>query len=331
MSNVKLAVIYYSATGTNYQLAEWAKEGAESAGAEVKLFKVQELAPQAAIDANPAWKAHVQSTENVAVVQLTDLECADAIIFSVPTRFGNVAAPFKQFLDMTGGLWFQGKLMNKVVSAMTSAQNPHGGQEATLNSLYTSMYHWGAIVAAPGYTDPSVFLAGGNPYGVSVTVDQNGKMQEDVQQAVKHQAKRTVQIAAWVTQGLQLVQQGQQGQQQTNQQSQGSGQSQSQQQTNQQSQGSGQSQGQQQTSQQPQGSGQSQGQQQTSQQPQGSGQSQGQQQTNQQPQGSGQSQGQQQTSQQPQGSGQSQSQQEQPQFQGQQHLQSQQQQQFQSY
>ncbi|WP_028594846.1 NAD(P)H:quinone oxidoreductase [Paenibacillus assamensis] len=204
MSNVKLAVIYYSATGTNYQLAEWAKEGAESAGAEVKLFKIQELAPQTAIDANPAWKAHVESTENITVVQLTDLEWADAIIFSVPTRFGNVAAPFKQFLDMTGGLWFKGKLMNKVISGMTSAQNPHGGQEATLLSLYTSMYHWGAIVAAPGYTDPSLFQAGGNPYGVSVTVDQNGKIQEDVQQAVMHQAKRTVQIATWVTQGLQL-------------------------------------------------------------------------------------------------------------------------------
>lgn len=302
MSNVKLAVIYYSATGTNYQLAEWAKEGAESAGAEVKLFKIQELAPQTAIDANPAWKAHVESTENIAVIQLTDLECVDAIIFSVPTRFGNVAAPFKQFLDTTGGLWFKGQLMNKVVSAMTSAQNPHGGQEATLLSLYTSMYHWGAIVAAPGYTDPTVFLAGGNPYGVSVTVDQNGKMQEDVQQAVKHQAKRTVQIATWVTQGLQMEQQGQQGQQQ-----QGSGQAQGQQQTNQQSQGSGQAQGQQQSQQQQQSSGQAQVQQQTPQQSQAE-----------------QSQGSQ--SQLP-AQGQQQSQQAEPQFQGQQQLQSQQEQQ----
>jgi NAD(P)H dehydrogenase (quinone) len=110
----------------------------------------------------------------------------------------------KQFLDTTGGLWFNGKLVNKVVSAMTSAQNPHGGQEATILSLYTSMHHWGAIVATPGYTDPVIFGAGGNPYGTSVTVDQNGKMVEDfsaVQAAVKHQAKRTVTVAEWVKNG----------------------------------------------------------------------------------------------------------------------------------
>lgn len=110
----------------------------------------------------------------------------------------------KQFLDSTGGLWFNGKLVNKVVSAMTSAQNPHGGQEATILSLYTTMYHWGAIVATPGYTDPVIFGAGGNPYGTSVTVDQNGKIVEDfskVQAAVKHQAKRTVTVAEWVKKG----------------------------------------------------------------------------------------------------------------------------------
>jgi NAD(P)H dehydrogenase (quinone) len=104
----------------------------------------------------------------------------------------------KQFLDTTDGLWFNGKLVNKVVSAMTSAQNPHGGQEATILSLYTTMYHWGAIVAAPGYTDPVTFGAGGNPYGTSVTVGQDWKMIEDVQAAVKHQAKRTVTVAEWV-------------------------------------------------------------------------------------------------------------------------------------
>ncbi len=107
----------------------------------------------------------------------------------------------KQFLDTTGGLWFNGKLMNKVVSAMTSAQNPHGGQEATILSLYTTMQHWGAIVVPPGYTDSVIFGSGGNPYGTSVTVDQNGKIAEDfsaVQAAVKHQVKRTITVAEWV-------------------------------------------------------------------------------------------------------------------------------------
>ncbi|WP_040345354.1 NAD(P)H:quinone oxidoreductase [Neobacillus bataviensis] len=198
MTNVKLAVIYYSMGGTNYQLAKWAEEGAKEAGAEVKVLKVPELAPQSAIEGNPVWKSHVEATKDVPEVKLDDLEWADAIIFSVPTRFGNMPAQMKQFLDTTGGLWFNGKLMNKVVSAMTSAQNPHGGQEATILSLYTSMYHWGAIVAAPGYTDPVTFGAGGNPYGTSVTVGQDGKMIEDVQAAVKHQAKRTVTVAEWV-------------------------------------------------------------------------------------------------------------------------------------
>ncbi|NMB02898.1 MAG: NAD(P)H:quinone oxidoreductase [Firmicutes bacterium] len=196
--SVKLAVIYYSSTGTNYQLAQWAKAGAEELGAEVKLVKVPELAPQAAIDSNPAWKAHAEATKDVPTVQLSDLEWADAIIFSVPTRFGNMAAQMRQFLDTTGGLWFQGKLTNKVVSAMTSAQNPHGGQEATILSLYTNMYHWGAIVVAPGFTDSSITVAGGNPYGTSVSVDQKGNMVEDVEEAVKYQAKRTVTVAQWI-------------------------------------------------------------------------------------------------------------------------------------
>ena len=81
---------------------------------------------------------------------------------------------------------------------MTSAQNLHGGQESTLLSLYTSMMHWGAIIVPPGYTDPVLFGAGGNPYGTSVSVDQDGKMIEDVQGAVKHQAKHTVTVAQWV-------------------------------------------------------------------------------------------------------------------------------------
>ncbi|WP_205174394.1 NAD(P)H:quinone oxidoreductase [Bacillus pakistanensis] len=203
MTNVKLAVIYYSMGGTNYQLSKWAEEGAAEAGAEVKVLKVPELAPQSAIEGNPVWKAHVEATKDVPEVTLNDLEWADAIIFSVPTRFGNMPSQMKQFLDTTGGLWFNGKLVNKVVSAMTSAQNPHGGQEATILSLYTTMYHWGAIVATPGYTDPVTFAAGGNPYGTSVTVDQDGKMVEDVEAAVKHQAKRTVNVAGMVKKGNQ--------------------------------------------------------------------------------------------------------------------------------
>ncbi|MBR3120506.1 NAD(P)H:quinone oxidoreductase [Oceanobacillus profundus] len=203
MSNVKLAVIFYSMGGTNYQLAKWAEEGAQTAGAEVRVLKVEELAPESVIEGNEGWKATVEATKDVPVATSEDIEWADAIIFSVPTRFGNMPSQMKQFLDIQGGIWAKGKTMNKVVSAMTSAQNPHGGQEATILSLYTSMMHWGAIIATPGYTDPIIYGAGGNPYGTSVTVDQEGKMIEDVQGAVKHQAKRTATVAEWVKRGIQ--------------------------------------------------------------------------------------------------------------------------------
>ncbi|QPC45836.1 NAD(P)H:quinone oxidoreductase [Mangrovibacillus cuniculi] len=197
MTNVKLAVIYYSSTGTNYQMAQWAEEAGKEAGAEVKLLRVAETAPMAAIEQNEGWKAHFEATKDIVPeAQLSDLEWADAIIFSVPTRFGAMPSQLKAFIDTTGGLWFQGKLANKAVSAMASASNAHGGHEATILSLYTTMMHWGAIIAAPGYTSDAIFAAGGNPYGTSVTQGQDGKMIENVEPAVKHQAKRTVAVAA---------------------------------------------------------------------------------------------------------------------------------------
>lgn len=193
----KTAIVYYSSGGTNYQLAQWAAEAAEAAGSEVRLMKVAETAPQAVIDSSPGWKAHTEATKDVPVATGEDLEWADAIIFSVPTRFGNVPGQIQSFFDTLGGFWFQGKLANKAVSAMSSAQNPHGGQEATILSLYTTMYHWGAVVAAPGYTDAVTFEAGGNPYGTSVTVGQDGKIVDDeavIKAAVAHQAGRTVKV-----------------------------------------------------------------------------------------------------------------------------------------
>lgn len=201
MSQVKLAVLFYTMGGTNYQMAKWAVEGSKELGADAKLFRIPEIVSEDIINSNPQWKATVDSIKDIPVATDEDLEWADAIIISTPTRFGVMAAQVKQFLDAKGGLWAQGKLVNKVFSAMTSAQNPHGGQEATLLSLYTAMMHWGVIIATPGFTDGSVFAAGGNPYGTSVSVDQNGQMVEDVEAAVKHQAKRTVQVAEWIQKG----------------------------------------------------------------------------------------------------------------------------------
>lgn len=194
MKNTKLTIVYYSMTGTNFQLATWAKEAAEEMGAQVRMVKVQELAPKEAMQNNPAWLAQVEKEKDVKEATSDDLLWADAIIFSSPTRFGNVTSQIKQFMDLQGGVWAAGKLADKVVSAMSSAQNPHGGQEQTIQAIYTTMMHWGAIIVAPGYTDSSVFLAGGNPYGTSVTAGPDG-MVEDVEAAVKHQARRTVSVA----------------------------------------------------------------------------------------------------------------------------------------
>ena len=203
MADVNLAIIYYSATGANRRLAGWAADAGLQVGAAVKVLKVQELAPEAAIASNPAWKAHYEETKNDPVVSLDDLEWADAIIFSFPTRYGSAPAQVRQFIDTTGGLWYNNKLANKVVSGMTTAANPHGGQEATLISLYFTMMHWGAIIATPGYQDQSIFAGGGNPYGTSATVDSDGNIKEDIEESVRFQAKRTVQIADWVKSGMQ--------------------------------------------------------------------------------------------------------------------------------
>ena len=164
-----IAVIYYSSTGTNYKMAQAVAEGAEAAGAETRVRLVQELAPDAAIDANPAWRAFVDEHRNDPRATLDDLEWADGVVFGAPTRFGNVPAQLKQFIDTTGGLWSQGKLADKVYSGFSSAVNTHGGQESTLLALYVTIHHWGGIIATTGYTDQVTFPSGGNPYGPSVT------------------------------------------------------------------------------------------------------------------------------------------------------------------
>lgn len=194
-NNIKLAIVYYSSTGTNYQLAQWAKAEAEKNGAEVRLVKVKELVPEEGYSKNPAWKAHIDATKDVPEATSDDLDWADAILFSTGTRFGTVPAQMKYFIDGQGALWAQGKLVNKVVSAMTSAQNVHGGQEATILSLYINMLHWGAIVVAPGYTDATLFTTGGNPYGTSTQVSQDGKIMDNVQPAVEIQVRRMLEIA----------------------------------------------------------------------------------------------------------------------------------------
>lgn len=194
MSSVKLAIVYYSTYGTNYAMAQIAAEAAEAAGAEVRLRKVRETAPQDVIDAQDAWKAQQEKASAIPVATPDDLVWANAYLFSSPTRYGGATSQMRSFIDTLGPVWQEGKLANKAFSAMTSAQNVHGGQETTLQTLYVTAMHWGAILVPPGYTDGSVFNAGGNPYGTSVTAEES--VTDAKAEAVRHQTRRLVEMAA---------------------------------------------------------------------------------------------------------------------------------------
>lgn len=192
--SVRLVVLYYSTYGTNHRMAEIAAEAARAAGAEVRLLKAPETAPAEVVASQDAWKAHAERTAHVPTATAQDMEWANAYLISAPTRFGVMASQIRAFIDTLGGVWAKGGLAGKAVSAMSSAQNTHGGQEATLLSFYTTAMHWGAIVVAPGFTDQSIFKVGGNPYGYSHT--QGAEFTDDVKAAIGHQARRLVEFAA---------------------------------------------------------------------------------------------------------------------------------------
>lgn len=192
----KVAVVYYSSTGTVHQLAENVARGARQEGAEVRLLRVPELAPAEAITANPAWGAHVAATQDVPVASADDIVWADAVVFGSPTRFGNIASQLKQFIDTLGGQWAQGLLANKVYSGFTATSTRHGGQESTLLALYNTVHHFGGFVVAPGYTDPIKF-ADGNPYGTSHVAGQGDIPVDDItRDAAAYQGKRVAAVTA---------------------------------------------------------------------------------------------------------------------------------------
>lgn len=193
---VNVAIVYYSSTGTITEIARELRDAAVKAGAEVRLVKAAELAPWEAIQSNPAWAANHAATVDIPEASVDDIEWADAVLFGTATRFGNLSAQLKQFMDTLGGLWAQGKLADKVYSGFTSSATAHAGQETTLQALYTSVHHFGGIVVAPGFTDPVKFLDG-NPYGTS-HVDGQGTLpvNDTTRAAARHQAERVVKIAA---------------------------------------------------------------------------------------------------------------------------------------
>lgn len=190
-----MAVIYYSATGNVYELATAVEEGARGVGAETRLRKVRELAPEEAIASNAGWAQHAAETQDVEQATLDDLDWATGYAFGTPTRYGNVTAQLKQFIDQTGPLWAEGKLADKVAAGFTSTTTLHGGQESTLLSLYTVFMHWGAIIVPPGYTRPTQFVTG-NPYGAS-HVDNQGqdRPSEETLQSARYLGERIATFA----------------------------------------------------------------------------------------------------------------------------------------
>lgn len=195
--SVNVAVVYYSSTGNVHQLARAVAEGAADAGADARLRRVAELAPEAAIDADPRWRAHLDTVAiDVPEVTHDDLGWADAYAFGTPTRFGGPSAELKHFIDSTVELWRGGTFAGKPVTSFTSAFNRHGGQESTLLAMNNVFYHWGSVLVPPGYTDPLLYAAGGNPYGTSHVLAPNGEPPtREILDAARYQGRRLVEVA----------------------------------------------------------------------------------------------------------------------------------------
>ncbi|MDN5725189.1 MAG: NAD(P)H:quinone oxidoreductase [Propionibacteriales bacterium] len=195
----RIAVIYYSSTGTTHALAEAYAQGAVDSGAEVRLRRAPELAPRAVIDRSPEWAAHLSQTDDIPDARPDDLVWADGFALGTPTRFGNPAAQLKQFIDTTGGIWEAGELAGKPGTTFTSSYETHGGQESTLLSLHQVLHHWGAVILPPGYRNYDLaHAAGGNPYGIS-HVSGDGPPGNAVLEAARAQGRLLAETARALT------------------------------------------------------------------------------------------------------------------------------------
>jgi len=175
---MKVKVIFYSMYGHVYRMAEAIGEGAQDVdGSDVKLLQVQELIPDEALEKSGAKKAR-ESFAHIPVVKAEDLVDADAIIFGTPTRFGNMCAQMRNFLDQTGGLWAEGALIGKVGSVFTSTATQHGGQETTIISFHTTLLHHGMIIVGLPYSEARQMtldeITGGSPYGATTIAASDG-------------------------------------------------------------------------------------------------------------------------------------------------------------
>jgi len=175
---MKMKVVFYSMYGHIYRMAEAVAEGArEVKGADVELLQVPELVPDEVLEKSGAKKAR-EVFAHVRIAKPSDLAEADAIIFGTPTRFGNMCAQMRNFLDQTGGLWAQGALIGKVGSVFTSSATQHGGQETTITSFHTTLLHHGMIIVGLPYSETRQAtldeITGGSPYGASTIAAADG-------------------------------------------------------------------------------------------------------------------------------------------------------------
>ncbi|UCE34039.1 MAG: NAD(P)H:quinone oxidoreductase [Deltaproteobacteria bacterium] len=175
---MKIKIVFYSMYGHTYRMAEAIAEGARQVeGAEVEILQVAELMPDSVLEESGAKKAR-QAFAHIPTAKPGDLADADAIIFGTPTRFGNMCAQMRNFLDQTGGLWAKGALVGKVGSVFSSTGTQHGGQETTLTSFHSTLLHQGMVVVGLPYSEARQMtldeITGGSPYGATTIAGTDG-------------------------------------------------------------------------------------------------------------------------------------------------------------
>ncbi len=198
---MKINIVFYSMYGHIYKMAEAVAEGArEVDGAEVELLQVPELVPEDALEKSGAKKARA-AFAHIPTAKPDDLADADAIIFGTPTRFGNMCAQMRNFLDQTGGLWAKGALIGKVGSVFTSSATQHGGQETTITSFHSTLLHQGMVIVGLPYSEARQFtleeISGGSPYGAStITAGDGSRMPSENELAMaRFQGRHVATIA----------------------------------------------------------------------------------------------------------------------------------------
>jgi NAD(P)H dehydrogenase (quinone) len=177
----KLQVVFYSMYGHVYRMAEAVAEGVRRVdGCEVQLLQVPELLPDEVLEKSGAKTARA-SFAHIPVASPGQLAEADGIIFGTPTRFGNMTAQMRNFLDQTGGLWAKGALVGKVGSVFASTGTQHGGQETTITSFHTTLFHHGMVLVGVPYSEQRLVtmseVSGGTPYGATTLAAADGSRQ----------------------------------------------------------------------------------------------------------------------------------------------------------